>query len=228
MTNRILVWDVPIRLFHWLLAASFAGAYLTAETERYRDLHIAFGYTMLGLIAFRLLWGLIGTRYARFSSFAFGPAKVLAYLRSLFTRMPMRFTGHNPAGSWAIYGLLVLGVLSAASGYAAYEEIGGDWMRELHEGFANSMLVLVVFHVAGVVVSSLMHRENLIRAMLTGFKDGEPQQAVRRTHRLIGIALLAGTIALWNVVPGLLAPDQAGSPRLAEAHERSLHHQRDR
>ena len=99
--SKLLVWDVPTRVFHWLLALSFAGAFVTAESERYRDVHVALGYTVLGLVAFRLVWGLIGTRYARFWSFAYGPRSVLTYVKSLFTRSPQHHLGHNPAGSWA-------------------------------------------------------------------------------------------------------------------------------
>ena len=190
MTTRILVWDFPTRVFHWLLAASFAGAFLTAESERFRDVHVLLGYTMLGLIGFRLVWGLIGTRYARFSAFAFGPSKVAAYLKSLLTGSPQHYVGHNPAGSWVIYGLLLLGLVSGATGYAVYNQTGGEWLEELHEGAANTMLALVAVHVAGVLVSSLLHRENLVRAMINGYKTGEAGLGLRRAHWLIGAGLL--------------------------------------
>jgi cytochrome b len=160
-------------VFHWLLALSFAGAFVTAESERYRDIHVLLGYTVLGLVAFRLLWGLIGTRYARFWSFAFGPRSVLTYVKSLFTRSPQHYLGHNPAGSWAIYALLALSLLAGASGYAAYNDIGGHWMEETHEAVASALLFLVFVHLAGVAVSSLLHRENLVRAMLTGYKSAK-------------------------------------------------------
>jgi len=198
MANRILVWDVPTRVFHWLLAASFAGAFITADSEKWRDVHVALGYTMLALIAFRVVWGFVGTHYARFSSFAFGPGKVLAYLKSLFTHKPQHHVGHNPAGSWAVYGLLSLGLLSGVSGYLTYNEVGGEWLEELHEVAANSMLALVVVHVAGVLASSLLHRENLVRAMITGYKTGAGVQGIRRKHWVIGTGLLAGAIALWS------------------------------
>ena len=168
--RRILVWDLPVRAFHWLLAITFAGAFLTAESERYRDVHVALGYTMLGLLAFRLIWALVGSRYARLSSFAFGPRAVLAYLRSLLTLRPLHYLGHNPAGSWVIYLLVVLGLLTGVAGYATYNDVGGEWLEELHEGTANAMLTLVVVHVAGVVVSSFLHRENLVGSMVTGYK----------------------------------------------------------
>src|SRR6185436_18145870 len=161
--RKVLVWDLPTRVFHWLLALSFAGAFLTAESERYRDVHVMLGYTMLGLVVFRLVWGLVGTRYARFGSFAFGPRSVLIYLKSLFTRSPQHYMGHNPAGSWAIYALLALSLLAGATGYATYQDIGGHGMEDVHEALANTLLGLVFVHIAGVVLSSVVHCENLVR-----------------------------------------------------------------
>ena len=170
--TKIRVWDLPTRLFHWLLAASFAGAFLTAESERLRDAHVILGYTMLGLVAFRLVWGILGPRYARFSSFAFGPRAVLGYLKSLLTRSPQHYLGHNPAGSWAIYALLALAALAGATGYATYNDIGGHAMEEVHEAIANGLLGAVIVHIAGVLASSLLHGENLVRSMITGYKAG--------------------------------------------------------
>jgi len=195
--KRILVWDLPTRAFHWLLALSFAGAFLTAESERFRDIHVMLGYTMLGLIGFRLVWGLVGTRYARFGSFLFGPAAVRDYLKSLLTLRPQHYLGHNPAGSWAIWLILLLGVVTGASGYAVYSDFGGEMLEELHEGAANFMLAVIVVHVAGVLVSSLVHRENLVKAMITGYKNGEPALGIRSAHWLMAVGMVAGVAALW-------------------------------
>ena len=200
MTTRILVWDIPTRVFHWLLVGSFIGAFITAESETFRDVHVALGYLVLALIGFRVVWGVIGTRYARFSAFAFGPSRVVAYLKSLLSGSPQHYLGHNPAGSWVIYGLLLLGVLAGATGYATYEEIGGEWFEELHEAVSHGMLVLVGVHVAGVVVSSLLHRENLVKSMIDGYKQGEAGQGVRYVHWLIGAGLLAGALVLLGVI----------------------------
>lgn len=202
--SKVLVWDVPTRVFHWLLALSFTGAFLTAESERYRDVHVLLGYTVLGLVAFRLLWGLLGTRYARFWSFAYGPKSVLSYVKSLFSRSPQHYVGHNPAGSWAIYGLLVLSVLAGTSGYATYNEIGGQWMEDVHEALANTLLGLVFVHIAGVVLSSVLHRENLVRSMLNGHKFGKSGEGIRYRHRLVGAALVAAVVALWIAGPDSL------------------------
>lgn len=217
----IQVWDIPTRLFHWLLALSFVGAFVTAESERTRDLHLLFGYTLFGLIGFRLLWGLVGTRYARFRSFLFSPAALRDYLASLLTRHPKHYLGHNPAGSLAVFLLLALGVLVGITGWATYQDTGGEWLEELHEGMANAMLAVVVVHIVGVVVSSLLHRENLVRAMITGRKQGDPGQGIRHGHAWLGAILLAAVIGFWYWYPQTLAvPDTRAqaTERLALRH----------
>ena len=206
--TRILVWDLPVRVFHWLLVATFAGAFLTAESERVRDLHVALGYTFAGLLAFRLLWGVAGSRYARFRSFAFGPRAAIGYLRSLLARRPERHVGHNPAGAWMIFALIAAGLAVAATGYLAYVD-GGHWMEELHEGVANAMLALVIVHVAGVVTGSFAHRENLVGAMMTGYKRGAPAEAIAGARRVTAVVLLAAIVALWTALAD--APNMAGA-----------------
>ncbi len=196
MSQRILVWDIPTRIFHWVLALSFAGAFLTAETERYRDLHIILGYLMLGLIAFRLLWGFVGSRYARFSSFTFRPAEVIDYLKSLLQRSPKHYLGHNPAGAVAIFLLIGLTLLTGITGVLLNFEVGGEAFEEVHEVFANGMLAVVLIHITGVIVSSLLHRENLVRSMVTGYKQGEGDQAIPRPFAWLGV-IMAGVIAAF-------------------------------
>ncbi len=214
--QRILVWDLPTRVFHWLLAASFAGAFVTADSERYRDIHVVLGYTVLGLVAFRFLWGMIGTRYARFGSFPIAPRRVLQYLKSLFTRSPQHHIGHNPAGSLAIYAILALALAAAITGYGAYNEIGGEWLAHLHEGAANAMLALVLVHIGAVIVSSLIHRENLVAAMLNGYKKGRAGEGIRRKHWFVAAAVLLATVGFWAGSAGLL-PQGMGLPATASA-----------
>lgn len=214
----VRVWDLPTRVFHWTLAASFAGAWLSADSERWRDIHVALGYTLAGLIAFRLIWGLVGSRYARFGSFVFPPSRVVGYLKSLFSGSPEHHAGHNPAGALAIFGLLILGMTVAASGYATYQEIGGEWLEDLHEGAANAMLALVFIHLAGVVVSSVLHRENLARAMVTGRKNGRPDEGITNTHPLIGILLLVAVLGFWGFTQTAAGRDfLAGTPGIETA-----------
>jgi len=202
----VLVWDLPLRMFHWLLALSFAGAFLTAESERWRDVHAILGYTTLALVAFRLLWGVFGTRHARFGALPFAPRRALAYLKSMVAGRPERHVGHNPAGSLAIYALLVLAVATALTGFAALADVGGEWLGELHEGVANVLLAVVIVHVAGVLVGSLAHRENLALAMLTGRKRGTPDAGIGQPRRLVAAALVTLVLGIWTGIlptPGL-------------------------
>ncbi|MBQ0959980.1 cytochrome b/b6 domain-containing protein [Ideonella sp. 4Y11] len=195
--SRVRVWDVPVRVFHWLLVLSFAGAWLSAESERWRLLHVTLGYTVAGLVAFRLVWGLVGTTPARFASFVRGPAAVLAYLKGLLAGRAPHTTGHNPAGALAIIGLLGLAALTTALGWATYNDLGGEFAEEGHELAANLMLLLVGVHLLGVLVGSLAHRENLVRAMFTGRKQGHPEESAQRAWAPLGAALLVAVLGFW-------------------------------
>ena len=199
MTNptTIRVWDAPVRVFHWLLAACFTGAYLTAESESWRLLHVTLGYTLGGLIAFRLVWGVLGTRYARFASFVRPPSELKLYVGSLLAGRPAHFTGHNPLGGVAIVLMLLAGAAITATGYAAYNDIGGEWVAEVHEAAANGMLVLVAVHLCGVALASWMHRENLPRAMVTGLKQGQPADGIKRLWWPVAMAMVIAVGVFW-------------------------------
>lgn len=164
------VWDIFVRLFHWSLAASFAAAWLTHH--RLTALHEWAGYAAAGLVLMRLAWGVLGTPYARFSQFVCGPAAVLAYLRDIATGREARHIGHNPAGGAMVVALLSLMLMTAFTGWLMTTDrwFGDDLMQELHSGLAHFILILVFIHLAGVALASLRHRENLVRAMLTGMK----------------------------------------------------------
>jgi cytochrome b len=176
------VWDPVVRVGHWTLVFSFITAYIT---EGEAPVHMWAGYLLAAVVLFRLLWGFIGTRHARFSDFLYSPARILAYLKSLLGRRPEHYRGHNPAGGVMILLLLLSLVLTAGSGMALYavEEHAGplaglmtasesaeELWEELHELFGNLTLALVIAHVAGALVSSYLHRENLVKAMVTGRK----------------------------------------------------------
>ncbi len=197
LLKKILIWDMPTRVFHWALAISFAGAMITQDMERLRLVHITFGYTMLGLVGFRLIWGMIGTRYARFSSFVPSPKKVFAYIRSLFSRQPMHTLGHNPIGALGIMAMLSLVIGTAVSGILLEAEIAEELFEELHEGLANGLLVVVGIHIAGVIFSSLAHKENLIGPMFSGFKTGPESQGIRHSFWWIGLMLIATMAWFW-------------------------------
>lgn len=195
--NTVLIWDLPTRVFHWLLALCFAGAYISAEWDDWRILHVTLGASVGLLVLFRLLWGFVGTRHARFSEFAFGRTAVAAYLRALLRRQPQHHAGHTPAGSWAIWLMLGLGLATALSGYTMANDIGGDAVEEIHEVLANSLLAVVVVHVLGVIVASIAHRENLARAMVTGRKIADAADAIRSPASAAGVALGVAVLAFW-------------------------------
>ncbi|HID47999.1 MAG TPA: cytochrome B [Chromatiales bacterium] len=181
--NEIRVWDPLVRGFHWTLVLAFFIAYFTEDDLL--ALHVWAGYTVLGLVLVRLVWGLIGTRYARFSSFLYRPAEVKGFLRDTLHGRARRYLGHNPAGGAMIILMLVVLILTGLSGLVIYgiEEGAGplamlagsaEWIEEVaeesHEFLANFMLLLVIVHVIGVLVESLLHHENLARSMITGRK----------------------------------------------------------
>ena len=226
--KTIKVWDFPVRVFHWLVAICFIGAYITAEEDGYRLIHVTFGYTLGALMLFRIFWGLYGTSYARFSSFIKPPSAVFSYLKSLLSKHPEHHVGHNPAGALAILLLLVLGLITPITGWFCLREIGGEWVSEFHELLANSMLALVLVHVFGVVVSSFIHRENLVKAMVTGSKSatGDHEQ-IKSAYLYLGIFLMVFVLAFWGFQ--FLNSDVGGvdGDVLIKGHDHSHHHHED-
>ena len=174
-------------------------AWLTAESETFRLVHAISGGVVLAVAIFRLPWGFIGSRYARFVDFVRGPTAVKEYANSLLKLEPAHHVGHNPAGGWAIVLLLGSAILTGFSGWAIYNDIGGHWFEELHEGLASAMLTVVFIHLIGVFSGSLLHGENLVPAMLTGHKQGTPEQAIPSARPLAAFLLLlwVGAASWW-------------------------------
>ncbi len=195
--NRILVWDLPTRLFHWLLAATFAGAagiaLLADDDGPVFRIHMLLGLMAAFMVVLRVIWGFAGTRYARFRSFLFGPGALVAYLRGVLRRSGERFVGHNPGSAYAIYALLILTLGQAASGLLI-PSMGV--LEELHELTAYLMILTVIVHVTGVVLHTIRHRENITLSMIDGRKAGEASQAIASSSPLAGAAFLA-LIAGW-------------------------------
>lgn len=199
--QKILVWDWPVRIGHWLMAAGFAIAWLTAESESLHVLHIAAGATVLAVASFRLPWGLIGSRYARFRDFVRGPQQIRTCLKQMLKLAPPETVGHNPAGAVAIVLLLACGILTSLLGWALEAELAGHWLEEVHEFLAGLMLTVVAVHLLGVVAGSLLHGENLVRAMLTGYKQGTAQQAIRSARPLAAVVLIAWIVTVcWYLL----------------------------
>jgi cytochrome b len=166
----IRVWDVLVRLLHWSLVAAVVGAWFTREGN---DLwHERLGYAALAIVAVRVVWGFVGSRYARFGDFVRSPQTTMHYLKDVMAHREARHLGHNPLGGWMILVLLAIVAGIGVTGWLYTTDAfwGVAWVGELHEGLTNLLIVLLVLHVAGVVFTSIRQKENLVAAMVTGLK----------------------------------------------------------
>ncbi|MGZ8416746.1 MAG: cytochrome b/b6 domain-containing protein [Methyloceanibacter sp.] len=178
---QIYVWDLFVRLFHWTLVVAFTVAYLTEDDLL--NVHVWAGYIVGALVVARVIWGFVGPVHARFSDFIYAPLTTLAYARDLVLFRAERHLGHSPGGGAMVLLLLVFLTATVVTGLVVYggeQQAGplagmftkptGENVEELHELFANITLALVFAHIAAVVFASFVHRENLVRAMITGYK----------------------------------------------------------
>ena len=186
-TNTVKVWDPFVRLFHWTLVLSFFIAYITEED--FLVIHSFAGYTVLALLLLRIVWGLIGTRHARFSDFTYSPQTIKAFIKDTLSLRAKRYLGHNPAGGAMILLMIISLLITTVTGMAIYgiEEQAGplaswyiqgdslwaDVFEEIHELFANFTVLLVFIHVAGVIIESFIHKENLVKSMVDGNKRSD-------------------------------------------------------
>ena len=187
LNNKIKVWDILLRIFHWSLVLFVLILFLTEGDFLW--IHSYAGYTVLLLIAFRLIWGFIGTKYARFSNFITTPKEALVYLKEELAGDAKHYIGHNPAGAIMIFMLIIALLLTGFTGMATIATEGkgplaatfiasysGEFLGEIHVFLTNIILLLIILHVLGVIFSSFAEEENLVRAMFTGNKEN------RNTH----------------------------------------------
>ena len=219
-----LITDAPTRMCHWLFAFSFLGAYLTAESERWRALHVTLGYTLAGLLVFRLLYGLFGPRQAGLGALWRRLAGAPAWLRFAQQAFVQR---QLPSGmAWrqgqsllmplAVLAMLALVLPLTLSGYAAYQEwgdvLGGDLVAELHELLGNTFLAVVLMHTAFIASLSLLRRKNQALPMLTGRIDGAGPDLVKNNRGWLAALLLLAVLAFgawqWQQSPQGLVPGQ--------------------
>lgn len=182
--------ELPMRLFHTFIALSFVGAYITAESERLRLLHVSLGYTLFGLVIFRILWGLLGPRQSRLSV-AWRKLDVIKELKGGLQNFPealLRWNGQT-LRKWAsvvltiaAFGTLLVSVFIALSGYAIYNEIAGEWMAEVHEFFGNFLLMLVLLHIALIALLVLAKKSQGLRPMWSGRRLGAGPDLAQSNH----------------------------------------------
>lgn len=217
--KSIRVWDLPTRLFHWLLVALFAFSWASAELGgNAMEWHMLSGYALLGLVLFRLLWGVAGSATARFGQFVQGRAAILAYVRGFADKNVPPGVGHNPLGGWMVVAMLALLLLQGATGLFANDDILtegplyhlvskeiSDALTELHEGVFNVLLTLVAIHIGAIFFYLVFKRDNLIRPMLTGRKEmpaETPQPLMVSIWRALPLALIA-SVAVYLLVTRL-------------------------
>ena len=223
-----LVWDLPLRIFHWLVVACVAASWLTHELGlEWFAWHVRVGYVTLVLVAFRIAWGFVGPRHARFASFLRGPRATFAYLRSLLRGESVVTTGHNPLGALGVVAMLALLLVQAVTGLFSNDEIfnngplygyvsdaQSDRLTGLHGRNFDRLLVFLVLHVAAVAWYQFSRRIDILRPMWTGRKPSAcvpPAEGIEG-HRLwlaVALVALAATV-LWRIVA--TAPQASMSP----------------
>ena len=218
--------DAPTRLFHWLFALSFLGAYLTADGERWRMLHVTLGYTMAGLLVFRVLYGLVGPRQAGLGLLWRKLTGAPAWLKSLPAAL-----ANGPAVNWrqgqnllmalAVAALLALVLPLTVSGIATFHEwggaFGGDWLEEIHEFFGEALLAVVLAHLALIAALSVLRRKNQALPMLSGRIPGPGPNLVQKNRIWLAAVLLLAVLAFgaweWQQSPSGLLPGNTQSSR---------------
>jgi cytochrome b len=169
-TKTRRVWDPFVRIFHWSLVISFAIAWFSSSSRD--EFHQWIGFIAAGLITFRLIWGFVGTPYARFGQFIRSPINVLNYLSAIIKGSETRYIGHNPAGGMMVLALLAGVAATALTGWLMTTDTyyGDETMQGIHSLCANGMVVLIIAHLSGVILASRRHKENLVAAMFSGNK----------------------------------------------------------
>jgi cytochrome b len=195
---RVLVWDLPTRVFHWLLTGGLSSCFLFAlfadEHSVGFSAHMIIGIVVGALLALRVAWGFVGSRYARFASLIHSPASVVQYVLGAFTGREERHVGHNPGSSCVIVAMLLLAGLTVVTGLMM--SFGMEAGEELHSAFAYTLAAFVAVHVAGVAWHSFRRRENVTLSMITGRKEGELSDAIASSHPIVGLVFLATAISL--------------------------------
>ena len=215
MKNLIRVWDLPTRLFHWTLAIAVFYSWFSMEVLENMQQHFYSGYVVLSLLLFRLVWGLVGSYYARFSSFPCSPRSILNYLKGLRSPKPERYLGHNPLGSLSAILMILLVLVQAVLGLFSSDDyffgpLSGlvdskvmTWASEMHLLNSNAVFAVIGLHIAAILYYQLIKKERLTKAMITGDKvlidgveyvDGQPTKPANKWLALLVFFLCVGVV----------------------------------
>jgi len=197
--SSTLIWDLPVRLFHWALALGFAAAAGIAlglgEHSPLFPYHSIIGLTLALMVVLRIAWGIFGSRHARLRALAFGPGAVARYLKGIITGSTHRDVGHNPASAYAIFAMLALVLAIAATGIVM--ATGDKSVKEIHELLTYALLAVVGVHIVGVIVHTVRHRDPIALSMIHGRKDADPAHAISSAHPWAAVVFIAIT-AWWT------------------------------
>ena len=219
MKKQYLIWDLPIRIFHWLLVVALAGAWYTSEQgSEMIDYHMQIGYFILGLVVFRIVWGIVGTKHAKFSQFFPTPSRIKDYFTSPDEKSENSTPGHNPLGSLAIFAMLALIALQAISGLFIDDDVfsSGPYyetvdkeiekiMSFLHHNMFDALLYIIGLHLIAIGYYALRKKRNLVKPMITGKKDAESvsaDDAIPHSKLILAVivTILVGLFIYWLVV----------------------------
>ena len=197
ISKRMMVWDSPIFITHWLLAFCFVGAILTQESEKFRLVHVTLGYTMVGIVGFRLIWGFIGSKYARFTTIKPRFLRVRENIQAILSGNKEFSIGLNAIGFVAAYLLMGLVLLVSASGYLVFNEIGPELISEIHELVGNLLITVVVVHVGSIVLNAIYQRLQKSNAEVATKIGVLAQRA--RPYKWVSIIILLIVIYFWGI-----------------------------
>lgn len=216
--DKRLVWDLPLRLFHWVLVLSLIASWVTAELGiEWREYHMWLGYWMLGLIIFRIIWGFVGPRHARFASFLPSPIRLFRYIRDSLTGKAGETVGHNPLGSLMVVLMLVLLAVQVGTGLFATDEIiwTGPWypavtnatakaLTKFHHFNFNLILAAIILHILAVAFHWVVRKHNLVVPMITGRKEADlvpPGEAIAGSRLVLAAVVIAVSAACaWTII----------------------------
>jgi len=202
--SKKLIWDLPVRIFHWVLALLILGAWYTVMITGDMETHMLIGQTILCLLVFRIVWGFLGTRYARFGSFIFKPGEVLSYVRALFSKSGGGYAGHNPLGSLAVFAMFLLVGIQVSTGLFATDgdfyagplndllsNRAGNQITNIHYANFDVLTIMIGIHIVAILFYLFYKRENLVTPMFTGKKTGEAFEAIAGSKLALALGLLA-------------------------------------